>query len=59
VRTECTGWTIAPGLALWVGTFSGTLEGGQMGDNLEFFEEVLGLFWVFCLFYYYIGHIHA
>ena len=39
--------------------FSGTLEGGQMGDNLEFFGEVLGLFLVFCLFYYYIIHIHA
>jgi hypothetical protein len=37
----------------------GTLEGGQMGDNLEFFGEVLGLFLVFCLFYYYIIHIHA
>jgi len=30
-----------------------------MGDNLEFFSEVLGLFLVFCLFYYYIIHIHA
>jgi len=39
--------------------FSGTLEGGQMGDNLEFFGEVLGLFLVFCLLYYYIIHIHA
>jgi len=41
------------------GYFSGTLEGGWMGDNLEFFGEVLGLFLVFCLFYYYIIHIHA
>ena len=41
------------------GYFSGTLEGGRMGDNLEFFGEVLGLFLVFCLFYYYIGYIHA
>jgi len=41
------------------GYFSGTLEGGMMGDNLEFFGEVLGLFLVFRLFYYYIIHIHA
>jgi len=41
------------------GYFSGTLEGGRMGDNLEFFGEVLGPFLVFCLFYYYIIHIHA
>jgi len=41
------------------GYFSGTLEGGWMGDNLEFFGEVLGLFLVFCLFYHYIIHIHA
>jgi hypothetical protein len=39
--------------------FSGTLDGGQMGDNLEFFGEVLGLFLVFCLFEYYIIHIDA
>jgi len=30
-----------------------------MGDNLEFFDEVLGLVLVFCLFYYFIVHIHA
>jgi len=30
-----------------------------MGDNLEFFGEVLGLFLVFNLFYYYTIHIHA
>jgi len=30
--------------------FSGTLEGGQMGDNLEFFSEVLCLFWCFVYF---------
>ena len=41
------------------GYFSGTLEGGQMGDSLEFFGEVLGLFLLFCLFCYYIIHIHA
>jgi len=41
------------------GYFSGTLEGGRMGDNLDFFGEVLGPFLVFCLFYYYIIHIHA
>jgi len=41
------------------GYFSGTLEGGQMRDNLDFFGEVFGLFLVFCLFYYYIIHIHA
>jgi len=41
------------------GYFCGSLEGGRMGDNFEFFGEVLGLFLVFCLFYYYIIHIHA
>jgi len=30
-----------------------------MGDILEFFGEVLGLFLVFCLFYYYIIQIHT
>ena len=29
-----------------------------MGDNLEYFGEVLGLFLVFCLFYYCIILIH-
>jgi len=29
------------------GYFPGTLEGGRMGDNLEFFGEVWGLFLVF------------
>jgi len=32
------------------GYFPGTLEIGRMGDNLEFFGEVLGLFLVFCLY---------
>jgi len=41
------------------GYLSDTLEGGRMGDHLAFFSEVLGLFLVFCLCYYYIGHIHA
>jgi len=41
------------------GYLSGTLEGGRMGDNSEFFSEVLVLFLVFCLFHYYIIHIHA
>jgi hypothetical protein len=41
------------------GYFSDTLEGEQMGDNLEFFCEVLGLLLVFCLFYDYIIHIHV
>jgi len=41
------------------GYFSGTLEGGRMGDNSEFFDAVLGLFLVFCLFHHYIIHIHA
>ena len=30
-----------------------------MGDNLEIFGEVLGLFLVFGLLYYYIFQIHA
>jgi len=42
-----------------IGNVSGTLVGGRMRANLEFLGEVLGLFYVFCLFYYYIGHIHA
>ena len=29
-----------------------------MGDNLKFFGEVMGLFLMFCLFYYYISHMH-
>jgi len=41
------------------GYFSGTLEGGRMGDNLEFLGEVLGLLLVVCLLYYYMIHIHA
>jgi len=41
------------------GYFSDTLEGGRMGDNMEFLGEVLGLFLAFCLFYYYIIHIQA
>jgi hypothetical protein len=46
---------------IWVvgGYFCSTLESGRMGDNLEFFGEVLSLFLVFCLFHYYIIHIHA
>jgi len=40
------------------GYFSSTFEGGWMGDNSEFFGKVLGLFLVFCLFHYYIIHIH-
>jgi len=30
-----------------------------MGDNLAFFDEVLGLMLGLCLFHHYIGHIHA
>jgi hypothetical protein len=41
------------------GYFSGTMKGGQMGDNLEFIGEVLGLRLVLCLLYYYIILIHA
>jgi hypothetical protein len=37
----------------------GNSEYGQMGDNLYSFGEVFGLFLVFCLFHYYIIHIHA
>jgi len=29
-----------------------------MGDNFDFFGEVLGLFLMFCLFHYYIGRIN-
>jgi len=41
------------------GYSSGTLEGGQMNDNLEYFIEVLGLFLVFYLLYNDICHIQA
>jgi putative effector of murein hydrolase LrgA (UPF0299 family) len=41
------------------GYFSGTLAGGWIGDNLEICGEVLALVLVFCVFYYYIIHIHA
>jgi len=41
------------------GNFSGTSEGSRMGNNLEYYGVVLSLFLVFCLFYYYISHIHA
>jgi len=41
------------------GNFSGTLDGGRMGDNLEFLGEVLGLFFLLCLLYHYIIHIDA
>jgi len=34
------------------GNFSGTLDSGRMGDNLEFFGEDLGLFFLLCLLYY-------
>jgi hypothetical protein len=32
------------------GFFSCTLQGGQMGDNLEFFGDILGLFMALGLF---------
>jgi hypothetical protein len=35
-----------------VGHFSGNLEGAWMGNNLEFFGEVLGLSLVFCVWYH-------
>jgi hypothetical protein len=41
------------------GHFSGTLEGGWMGDCMEFFGEVLGLCLVISLFCYYIIDNHA
>jgi hypothetical protein len=41
------------------GYFSGTLEGGRMGDHKEFFGEVLGRFLVYCIFYYCDIHNHA
>jgi hypothetical protein len=53
----CAGWMVGQEFALLY--FSGTLKGGWMGENSEFFGEVFGLFLVFCLFHYYINHIHA
>lgn len=41
------------------GNGSGSLDGEQMGDNLEFFADDFGLFLVICLLYYYISHIQA
>ena len=41
------------------GYHSGTLEGGRMYDNLEFFGEVFSLFSVLCVFHHSIIHIHA
>jgi hypothetical protein len=41
------------------GYVSSTFEGGRMADNFEFFGDVFCLFWVLCLLYYYIIHIHA
>jgi len=41
------------------GCFSSTLEGGRMGENWEFFGQVVGLFLVFCELYWYIIQIHA
>jgi hypothetical protein len=41
------------------GYLSGTIEGGCMGNNLNLFGEVLGLFLGFCLDYYNVIHIHA
>jgi hypothetical protein len=46
-------------ICIFVGYFSCTLEGGQMGDNFVFFSEVLGLFLMFCLYFYYIIQIQA
>jgi hypothetical protein len=45
------GWLFKDLRCGWVSF--GTLQGGQMHDNLEFFREVLDLILVFCLFYYY------
>jgi len=55
---ECTGWTVVQGFALWVGIFLALwrVDGWVI---IWSFGEVLGLFLVFCLFYYYIIHIHA
>jgi len=41
------------------GYISGNLEGGWMGDNLECFGDVLGLFLVLSSISYNFGHIHA
>jgi hypothetical protein len=54
---ECTGWTFVERLVLW--NFSGTSDGGRMGDYSEFFGEIFSLFLVLHLFHYYIIHIHA
>jgi len=56
---ECTGWMAVQRFALWVGIFLALWRVDGWVIILEFFGEVLGLFLVFCLFDYYICHIHA
>jgi len=51
LRMECTSWTVIQGSGLQVSSFLSLLEGGWLGNNLEFFGQVLGLFLVFKLFY--------
>jgi len=56
---ESPGGTVVQQFALWVCIFCGTVDGGQMGDNMEYFGEVLGLFLLLCLFYCDIIDIHG
>jgi len=56
-RMGCTGWMVVQGFALSVGIFLAHWRVDKWEIILEFFGEVLGLFLVYCLFYYYIDHI--
>jgi hypothetical protein len=56
---ECTGWTVVQGFVVKVGNFLALWRVDGWVIIWNFFGEVLGLFLVLCLFYYYIIHIHA
>jgi hypothetical protein len=55
----CTGWTVIQEFALWVGIVTGLWGVDGWVIILEFFGKVIGPILVFCVFYYYIVHIHA
>jgi hypothetical protein len=59
-REDCTPWLDSWSSVCIVSEYSsGTLEGGQIGDNFELFGQVFGVMLVFWLLYYYINHNHA
>jgi hypothetical protein len=52
-------WHCGASICIVGGHFSGTLEGGWMGDNLELFGKVLGFFLVNLFIYKYYSHNHS